>query len=205
MGSREFPSFIHELPLTRRALDFAAQSHRGQQREADAAAFILHPLQVAQLLHSRGYPDHVVAAGVLHEILEDTDATAADLDRHFGPEVARLVSSVSDPPADGPYAERKARLRAAVAEAGPDAAAVYAADKVAKARELRLAISRDESAASSADTAAKLEHYWASLTLLEQLLERHPLVEELRFELETLTALPPQTPPHAPAPPIDAP
>lgn len=204
MGAREFPSFVHELPLTRRALDFAAERHRGQRREADDAAFILHPLEVAQLLHSRGYPDHVVAAGVLHDIIEDTDATGAELDRRFGPEVARLVSSVSEPPGDGPYAERKARLRAAVARAGPDAAAVYAADKVAKARELRLAISRDGSVAARAGTAAKLEHYWASLALLEQHLDSHPLVEELRFELETLTALPPQTPPHAPAPPMEA-
>ena len=188
----EFPSFVDSLPITRRALEFAAERHRGQRREADDAAFILHPLEVAQLLSNRGYPDEVVAAGVLHDSLENTDATLLELERRFGEEVARLVRSVSEPSADGTYAERKARLRAAVADAGPDAAAVYAADKVAKARELRMSIARDWSVAASTEAADRLGHYWASLIMLETLLGDHPLVVQLRFELEALATLPPR-------------
>jgi (p)ppGpp synthase/HD superfamily hydrolase len=197
----EFPSFVDSLPITRRALEFAAERHRGQRREADEAAFILHPLEVAQLLSNRGYPDEVVAAGVLHDSLEDTDATLLELEGRFGEEVARLVRSVSEPSADGTYAERKARLRAVVADAGPDAAAVYAADKVAKAQELRMSLARDWSVAASAGTADKLEHYWASLALLESLLDGHPLVSQLRFELEALATLPPRVTEPQAAPP----
>src|SRR4051795_5322103 len=116
----EFPTFVDGLPLTSRALEFAAARHRGQRREADDAAFILHPLEVAQLLRNRGYPDEIVAAGVLHDSLENTHATPDELERRFGREVARLVSSVSEPSGLGTYAERKARLRASVAEAGPE-------------------------------------------------------------------------------------
>src|SRR5215218_4712340 len=188
----EFPTFVDGLPITRRALEFAAERHRGQRRQADDAAFILHPLEVAQLLSNRGYPDKVVAAGVLHDSLEDTDATPQDLERRFGPEVARLVCSVSEPPGPGTYAERKARLRAAVAAAGPDAAAVYAADKVAKARELRMSLARDWSVAASSETADRLGHYWASLLMLETRLGESPLVVQLRFELEALATLPPR-------------
>ena len=194
MNAPEFPSFVEGLPVTRRALEYAAERHRGQQREADHAAFILHPLEVAQLLHNRGYADEVVAAGVLHDSLEETDATPAELERRFGGEVARIVSSVSEPPGPGAYAERKARLRAAVAEAGPDAAAVYAADKVAKARELRMSIARDWSVAASPGTADRLGHYWSSLLLLESVLDENPLVTELRFELVALQTLPPRAP-----------
>jgi len=186
-----FPSFIAELPLTRDALEYAAERHGDQRRDSDHAAFILHPLEVAQLLRNRGYPDHVVAAGVLHDVIEDTDATHAELERRFGGEVARLVSSVSEPD-DGSYGERKERLREAVAQAGPEAAAVYAADKVTKARELRLTLARDWSIAAQPRTAAKLDHYWASLELLEQQLSDNPLVAQLRFELETLALLPPE-------------
>ncbi|MDP9134379.1 MAG: HD domain-containing protein [Actinomycetota bacterium] len=193
MVGQQFPSFVGALPLTRRALEFAAERHRGQRREADDAAFILHPLEVAQLLRNRDYPDEIVAAGVLHDSLEETDATPRELEELFGAEVARLVSAVSEPPGEGSYAERKARLRASIADAGPDAAAVYAADKVAKARELRLTLARDWSAAASPGTADKLEHYWASLALLESVLEHHPLVSQLRFELEALATLPPRT------------
>ena len=194
MVGQQFPSFVDALPLTRRALEFAAERHRGQRREADDAAFILHPLEVAQLLRNRDYPDEIVAAGVLHDSLEDTDATPREVEDRFGAEVARLVCAVSEPPGEGSYADRKARLRASIAEAGPDAAAVYAADKVAKARELRLTLARDWSAAASPGTADKLEHYWASLVLLESILDRHPLVSQLRFELEALATLPPRTP-----------
>src|SRR6188472_1769828 len=130
MAAPRFPSFVRELPITERAVEFAAARHRGQRREADDAAFILHPLEVAQLLRTSGYSDEIVAAGVLHESLEDTDATPEELERRFGPEVARLVCAVSEPPGAGTYAARKARLRERVEGAGSDAAAVYAADKV---------------------------------------------------------------------------
>ena len=182
-------SFLAELPMTQQALEFAAARHAGQRREADQAPFILHPLEVAQLLRGRGYPDHVVAAGVLHDVIEDTAVSYADIERRFGHRVATLVQSVSEPPGAGSYAQRKARLRDALAAASADAAAIFAADKVAKTRELRLGLVR----ASDTQTldSEKLDHYWASLALLEHRLGHHPLVRQLRFELEALTLLPP--------------
>lgn len=183
-------SFLTELPVTQQALEFAASRHAGQRREADQAPFILHPLEVAQLLRGRDYPDHVVAAGVLHDVIEDADVTYADLEHHFGETVATLVQSVSEPPGGGNYAERKARLRHAIGDAGADAAAVFAADKVAKARELRLGLVRAGGERRTIDP-EKLDHYWASLEVLEHRLGHHPLVRQLRFELEALTLLPP--------------
>src|SRR4051794_8023349 len=193
----DFPTFVGGLPLTRRALEFAAERHEGQRREADDAAFILHPLEVAQLLRTGGYPDQIIAAGVLHDSLENTDATPQELERRFGPEVARLVCAVSEPDAEGPYAKRKARLRDSVGTGDHGVLVVYAADKVAKARELRMTLARDWSAAASPETAEKLDHYWASLELLEQLLGADPLASQLRFELEALATLPPGTPAEA--------
>jgi (p)ppGpp synthase/HD superfamily hydrolase len=195
----EFPSFVDDLPVTRRALEFAAEHHSGQRRASDDAAFILHPLEVAQLLRGRNYPDEVVAAGVLHDSLEDTDATPLELEERFGSAVAALVCSVSEPPGGGGYARRKARLRSAMTRAGPDSLAVYTADKVAKVRELRMTLARDWSAAVRPETADKLHHYWASLALLESLLDDDPLVDQLRFELEALATLPPRTPGELPA------
>ena len=185
-----FLSLVVDLPVTRLALEFAADRHADQRREADQAPFILHPLEVAQLLRGRDYPDHVVAAGVLHDVLEDTDVDYAELERRFGPAVATLVRAVSEPPGGGSYAVRKTRLREAVACATADAAAVYAADKVAKVRELRIDVVRRGERSSAIDS-DKLDHYWASLELLEHRLGHHPLVRQLRFELETLALLPP--------------
>jgi (p)ppGpp synthase/HD superfamily hydrolase len=193
-SSRRFPSFIEGLPITRRALEFAAAQHSGQWRQADHAPFILHPLEVAHLLRGRGYPDYVVAAGVLHDVIEDTQVESGELERRFGHDVTELVCAVSEPPGGGSFAERKARLREAVAGAGPDAAAVFAADKVAKVREMRVALARE--AASGAHPPQpdpdRLEHYTACLGLLEHRLGHHPLVRQLRFELEALELLPPE-------------
>jgi len=187
-----YPSFVDALPMTRAALEFAASGHAGQVRDADQAPFILHPLEVAHLLHGRDYPDHVIAAGVLHDLLEDTDVTRDELAERFGAEVADLVAAVSDPDDEGPYAERKARLRQAVAAAGPDAAAVFAADKVAKAREFRLSlVGQAGGPGPVAIDQNKLDHYWACLELLEGRLGPQPLVRQLRFELEALALLPP--------------
>ncbi len=186
VGIGRFPSFVAELPITREALEFAADRHAGQRRDADRAPFILHPLEVAQLLRSCDYPDEVVAAGVLHDVIEDTDAGYGDLERRFGPRVTMLVRAVSEPPGGGDYAERKSRLRDSVGRANAEAAAVYAADKIAKARELRLGLVRRRGL-----DPAKLDHYWASLELLENRLGNHPLVRQLRFELEALQLLPP--------------
>jgi (p)ppGpp synthase/HD superfamily hydrolase len=184
-----FPSFVTELPITRDALEFAAGRHAGQQRDADRAPFILHPLEVAHLLRACDYPDHVVAAGVLHDVIEDTDAGYDDLEDSFGTQVTALVRAVSEPPGGGDYVVRKARLRASVSQAGEEAAAVFAADKIAKARELRLELVRDRTRALDPD---KLDHYWASLALLELRLGPHALVRQLRFELEALELLPPE-------------
>jgi hypothetical protein len=126
--------------------------------------------------------------------LEETDATPLELEQRFGPVVAALVCSVSEPSGGGSYAQRKARLRSAVADTGPEWLAVYAAEKVAKVRELRMTLARDWSAAVRSETADKLHHYWASLALLESLLADDPLVSQLRFELEALATLPPRTP-----------
>ena len=58
--------------------------HAGQRRQLDGAPFIEHPLEVAAILHDAGAPDHVIAAGILHDTLEKTDAgfsiTAIHLD-----------------------------------------------------------------------------------------------------------------------------
>jgi len=182
-----FPSFVDELPLTRRALEFAAARHGGQEREADRAPFILHPLEVAHLLHGRGCPDVVVAAGVLHDTVEDAHVTLEELRSHFGREITDLVFAVTEPESSGSYRERKAALRASVEAAGDHAVTIYAADKVAKVRELRMTMAAGTGEASP----EKLDHYEASLELLERRLPGHPLVRQLRFELEALAYLPP--------------
>jgi (p)ppGpp synthase/HD superfamily hydrolase len=178
--------------VTRAAFDYAAALHAGQQRDSDFAPFILHPLEVAALLHNRGFDDEVVAAGLLHDAIEDTDATADDLRERFGDRVAALVTQLSDDPAVEDRAERKLRLRQQVAAASKDAQAIFAADKVAKARELRATATRDPGAFADPAIRLRLDHYAESLKMLERESPDLPLVRQLRFELWALAELPPR-------------
>jgi len=182
------PAFVDGLPVTEVALGYAADVHRGQCREVDGAPFIVHPLEVASLLFFVGASDTVVAAGVLHDVIEDTDAVAGDLRARVGETVTALVLAVSEDDRIDDFDARKAALRAQVAAAGDDALLLFAADKVSKVRELRLA--RERGVPDDPAAARKLDHYRRSLDLLDELAPGTPLVLRLGRELDQLDALP---------------
>jgi (p)ppGpp synthase/HD superfamily hydrolase len=152
--------------------------HEGQSRRSDGAPFIVHPIEVAALLHDAGAGDRLIAAGMLHDTLEKTDASPSALRRRFGARVTALVVAVTEDPAIAGYARRKAALRAQVAEAGEEALMLFAADKLSRAVELR--------AAGSAPPGRRLAHYRASLNVLEKRLPDCELTERLRNELARL-------------------
>ena len=179
--------FVERSPLTREALAFANERHAGQMRDLDDLPFVTHPVEVACMLHEAGYHDEVVAAGVLHDVLEDTDADHGELEARFGRRVADLVDAVTDDPSIEDDAERRAALRRQVAAAGECAAVVFAADKVSKVRELRVRMSRGRLRRTDD---GKLAHYEASLAMLTDLIPGHDLVAQLRMELEAVQALP---------------
>jgi guanosine-3',5'-bis(diphosphate) 3'-pyrophosphohydrolase len=188
-GSSPDLSFARDLPITQRAIEFAQAQHRGQRRPADRAPFLVHPLEVASYLERSGYPDHVVAAAVLHDVLEDTDAERGELESLFGREVSELVAIVSDAPEIGEEERRKDDVRNRVRDAGGYALVVYAADKVSKVRELRMLLARG---LGRAEAAVKLRRYRRSLEMLEHAIPSDRVVELLRFELEALERLPPE-------------
>ncbi len=76
------------------AFDFAFQLHEGQFR-ASGDPYIVHPVAVADLLRDIGASAPVIAAGFLHDVVEDTDLTADQLEEHFGAEVRALVEGVT--------------------------------------------------------------------------------------------------------------
>jgi RelA/SpoT family (p)ppGpp synthetase len=76
------------------AFDFAYQLHEGQFR-ASGEPYIIHPIAVAGLLRDIGASPAVVAAGFLHDVVEDTDVIPEEIERHFGAEVRALVEGVT--------------------------------------------------------------------------------------------------------------
>ncbi len=80
--------------LLRHAYVFAANRHQGQIRRSGEPYFT-HPLTVAWILADMELDEQTVAAGLLHDLLEDTDTTAEQLELEFGPEVARMVAALT--------------------------------------------------------------------------------------------------------------
>jgi len=173
------------------AYEWAAELHAAQQRDVDQAPYITHPLEVAAMLVSRGCPDEVVAAALLHDVVEKSDADVDEVRRRFGDRIARTVDALSEDDEIADYHERKAALRASVAAGGPDAHIVYAADKVAKARELRAQAAYSGAPLADPELRRRYQHYVESLDMLTEAAGDLPLLEALAFELWALRNLPP--------------
>lgn len=80
--------------LLNRAYVFAVRAHGKQVRE-NGDPYFHHPVEVAGILAEYRLDSATVATGLLHDVVEDTDVTVAELEKHFGPTVARLVDGVT--------------------------------------------------------------------------------------------------------------
>ncbi len=83
-----------DAELVRRAYEYAALAHRGQRR-VSGGPYIEHPANTAYLLAQLGMDPVAIAAGLLHDVPEDTPSTLEDVRKNFGEEVARLVDGVT--------------------------------------------------------------------------------------------------------------
>jgi guanosine-3',5'-bis(diphosphate) 3'-pyrophosphohydrolase len=119
------------------AVAFAAEKHRHQRRkDAHASPYINHPIELAILLEREGVSDPVVlCAALLHDTVEDTETTAAELRAQFGDRIAAVVLEVTDDKAL-PKQQRK-RLQVEHAPSlSREARAVKLADKICNLRDM---------------------------------------------------------------------
>lgn len=85
------------MDLKERARTFAIEAHRGQVRKNEPdKPMIIHPIGVDLLLEEYGYDEAVIAAGYLHDVVEDTKYTIEDIENEFGEDVANLVMGASE-------------------------------------------------------------------------------------------------------------
>jgi len=80
--------------LLRRAYLFSARQHRGQTRQS-GEPYLVHPLEVANILADLNLDPICVATGLLHDIVEDTETSAEEIEEYFGPEIAHLVDGLT--------------------------------------------------------------------------------------------------------------
>lgn len=135
------------------AAAFAAERHSTQRRKDHAASpYINHPLALAHILVNEGHIEDaaVIAAALLHDTVEDTETTLAEIETRFGARIAGIVAEVTDDK-DLPKPERKALQVARAAHKSGEAKLVKLADKVANLRDLHASPPADWSPARRAE------------------------------------------------------
>jgi RelA/SpoT family (p)ppGpp synthetase len=85
---------VNERTILQRAFEFAHEAHQGQKRKS-GEDYVIHCIEVARILIDLGLDSSVVAAGLLHDVVEDTPFTLTDIREEFGAEIANLVAGVT--------------------------------------------------------------------------------------------------------------
>lgn len=118
------------ISLIDRAVGFAARAHQKQRRKIGDLPYIVHPVGVAFILLQMDCPETVVAAGLLHDTVEDTNVTPEEIRQKFGEEVADIVAGCTElPKKRNSWEARKLHMIDTLANASLSIKLVAAADK----------------------------------------------------------------------------
>lgn len=117
-------------PLVTKAYRLASYHHRGQTRKGGDIPYITHPVAVAEMLQRAGYDENVIAAGLLHDLLEDTACDREEMEKAVGPEVTAIVLEITEGSKLIPWQERKGHYLRVLETASPEALVVSCADKI---------------------------------------------------------------------------
>jgi guanosine-3',5'-bis(diphosphate) 3'-pyrophosphohydrolase len=179
-------------PLVRAALEQARSDHEGQVRNGSGGMpYVEHPIRVAALLDEHGYGEEVLAAALLHDVVEDSETTLDELREKFGDVVAGLVGSMTDDESIDDYRQRKAEHRERLAAAPAEAMAIYGADKLTNSGTLRAAYREEGDSVRDefkVPLELKLEIWEEDLRLLREKAPELPYLDRLEEELTRFRA-----------------
>ncbi len=119
--------------LIKRAAVFAARAHAGAVRKGGTIPYITHPLDAALIVSSITEDEELIAAAVLHDTMEDAGVAFEELEREFGPRVARLVAGETEDKSR-PWKERKQATIDHLKQADTDERILVLGDKLSNLR-----------------------------------------------------------------------
>jgi (p)ppGpp synthase/HD superfamily hydrolase len=168
------------------ALRLAARAHKGQTRKGTDIPYLVHPVHVSVILLHHGFAEDVVIAGLLHDVVEDSDVPLVRIEAEFGPVVAGIVAALTEKKRERgrerPWKARKQEALAQLRQASPEAIAVKTADALHSTRSLAHDLRRMgpvlwDSFSRGPDPS--LWYYRSVADLVGQRLGPHPLAAEL--------------------------
>lgn len=181
---------VERSELVKGALEVARAAHAGQlRRGSDGRPFIEHPLAVAERLVEQRYGDEVIAAALLHDVVEKSETGIEEVRSRFGETVGDLVETMTEDESIPVYEERKEEHRQRAAAGEPAGLAIFAADKltnVAMLREAYALIGEDVSEELAVPLDLKIYVWEADLEMLFTEAPEMKLTNELAEEMVNL-------------------
>lgn len=127
------------MDIELKARDFAIKAHIEQVRKSDPEKpMIVHPINVGQILKQYEFDENVVAAGYLHDVVEDTSYELIDIKNNFGEDIASLVCGASEPDKSLSWEERKKHTIEETKKLDFRHKAIICADKISNLEDLRI-------------------------------------------------------------------
>ncbi len=177
------------MNVKEKAKMFAVEAHRGQVRKSEPEKpMIMHPIGVGIILEEHGYDENVVAAGFLHDVVEDTHFTLEDIKNEFGEDIANLVSGASEPDKSLSWEERKKHTINEIKEMPLRNKVVVCADKISNLTDLNIIFKRNGKRDFSAFKRGEKNQAWYYTSVYESLVhnedENLPIFKTLKGVLE---------------------
>jgi len=167
------------MTLVEKADALALRAHQGQVRKEVPIPYITHPRAVAEILKKYDFSDVVIAAALVHDVVEDTPVTLNDIRHELGGEVARLVAPVTHDDSLS-WEEKKKQYIEAVRAAPDEAKAIAAADKIHNAQSFIAGYEQQGLDMWRHFNRGRDKKLWFEESMLKMLQEtwQHPLVDE---------------------------
>ena len=130
------------MELVSEAIVFAVKAHDGMRRKKSEAPYILHPMEAAVIVGSMTDDQNLIAAAVLHDVVEDADVTLEEVEEKFGKRVRELVESETEdkradlPPTDTWRIRKEESLAFLKNTSDIDVLMVWLGDKLANMRSI---------------------------------------------------------------------
>jgi (p)ppGpp synthase/HD superfamily hydrolase len=121
---------VQQADLIERAIETAVKAHQKQKRKGTTISYITHPFAVGITLAQAGCSGQVLAAGILHDIVEDARIKPTRIRQEFGGKVASIVEKCTEPDKRRPWRKRKQHTLDSLKRAGMDVKFVACADKL---------------------------------------------------------------------------
>ncbi|MEK5440572.1 MULTISPECIES: HD domain-containing protein [unclassified Fredinandcohnia] len=176
------------MDMIEKAIIVASKAHDGQYRKLTNIPYITHPLGVGLILMKINARTELVAAGILHDTVEDTELTLSDIRDGFGDEVAELVDGCSEPDKSLPWEARKEHTISFLRAASEDNRTVVCADKLHNIRSIIRDYEEQGDQVWRRFSRGKDKQEWYYRNVAESLghASTFPLLEELKKEIDIL-------------------